>query len=328
MGEGEPALPPGASSEPRRPPDLGAVKRALRPLMVTLALCFVAYAAYDLAERWDTRGVSLRWGPLLASLLPIVLAAFAQAVAWVWLVDHLAGRRVPRAAAIALYLDSQMARYTPGKVGLPLVRIAGAGTLGVKGVLIASSVGIEHISWLAVGGALGFGSVAAWSSGGSGLMEVMGLGALVLTGVFAVVVVLLLGVDRRRLPRALTRLTGEGGQGPLLPLRVPLMHAVNWCCWGVHGVLLAQSVGAAWPAARAGFGVLILAPLAGFLALVAPAGAGVREAVLSVGLAPAVGAASAVVTAVTARVASLVADVGTWIIARAVLARVRRPPAP
>ena len=54
---------------------------------------------------------------------------------------------------------------------------------------------------------------------------------------------------------------------------------------------------------------LILLPEA---ALAAPAGVGVREAILSISLAPAVGSAPALAIAVASRAASLVADVIAW----------------
>jgi glycosyltransferase 2 family protein len=309
---------PGAAP---RAPDLAGLKRALRPLLVSVALGFVAYAAWDLSGKWDARDVRLAAWPLALSLVPIAGAALAQALAWIWLIEDLAGKAVPRRPALALYLDSQMARYTPGKVGLPLVRMAGAPQLGVSATLIASSIGIEHLSWLAVGGSLGFASFSWWNHAGPGLAALFGSGALVLTVVFVIVVLALLAIDRRHLPRALTKLTGEGGRGPLLRPRVPFAHVMHWTCWGLHGALLARGVGAEGAAAFGGFSILILAPIAGFLALVAPAGAGVREAVMSVGLAPVVGAAPALVAAVAARIASLVVDLLTWISARLLLRR-------
>ncbi len=70
-------------------------------------------------------------------------------------------------------------------------------------------------------------------------------------------------------------------------------------------------------------GLYALAWCAGFLAFVAPAGAGVREAVLVVGLAPFVPAGGALVVALLSRVVATLAD--AILAAAAVLtARVRR----
>ena len=63
-------------------------------------------------------------------------------------------------------------------------------------------------------------------------------------------------------------------------------------------------------------GLCILGPVLGFVALAAPAGVGVREAVVAAGLAPIVGSAPALTLAVVSRVASLLADVGAWLVLR------------
>lgn len=324
-GEGTPPPPEGgaAGSASARLDGVARVRAALRPVLLVVALSFVLVAGWDLSRRWDASRVQLRWGWLALSLAPIAVATLAQAWAWVLLLEHMAGRRVPRRPAIALYLDSQMARYTPGKVGLPLVRISGAPLLGVPGTVVASSIAVEQFSWIAVGGTLGFATLGA-AGPGEGPVALLGRGAVPLGALCVAATLALSFVDRSRWPAFVRRLAGEGGTGPLLPLTVPLVHLLHWTAWGAHGVCLCLGFGTSWVAASAGFGPLVLAPLAGFLALVAPAGAGVREAVLSVGLSPTVGAASALVAAVVARVASLVADVSTWIVARSLLARERR----
>jgi uncharacterized membrane protein YbhN (UPF0104 family) len=60
----------------------------------------------------------------------------------------------------------------------------------------------------------------------------------------------------------------------------------------------------------------VLASVAGFVVLAAPAGLGVREAALIAGLAPSIGAAAAVGAAVFSRVLWLVTELSTWILTR------------
>src|SRR5690606_32263402 len=103
----------------------------------------------DLVQRWEPAELTIE--PLWVSLalLAALAAPLIQAWGWIGLIEHLSGRRVPKAAALELYLDSQLARYTPGKVGLPAVRMAGAEKLGVSARLVGTSIFVELLSWLA-----------------------------------------------------------------------------------------------------------------------------------------------------------------------------------
>jgi uncharacterized membrane protein YbhN (UPF0104 family) len=64
-------------------------------------------------------------------------------------------------------------------------------------------------------------------------------------------------------------------------------------------------------------GFYVLASVAGFVVLAAPAGLGVREAVLVSGLSPSIGSAAALGAAVFSRVLWLVAEIVTWVLTRA-----------
>ena len=119
---------------------------------MAIALLFVAYSAWDLAHRWQKTKVTLDLPWALASILPLGLGCLIQGRGWIALIERMTFHRVPRGAALSLYMDSQLARYTPGMVGLPFVRMAGAARLGVSAVSVGSSVGLEMLSWTAVGG--------------------------------------------------------------------------------------------------------------------------------------------------------------------------------
>jgi uncharacterized membrane protein YbhN (UPF0104 family) len=62
-------------------------------------------------------------------------------------------------------------------------------------------------------------------------------------------------------------------------------------------------------------GLYTLGPVVGFLAVAAPAGIGVREAIVSIGLAAQLGPAPALAAAVLSRGISLLADVLAWSVA-------------
>jgi hypothetical protein len=276
-----------------------------------VALGFVLYSAWDLSHRWQKTRVSLDLPWALASILPLALGCLIQGRGWIALIERMTARTVPRGPALSLYMDSQLARYTPGMVGLPVVRMAGAARLGVPSVAVGSSVGLEMLSWTAVGGALGFASLFALPPA-SGLTALLGAWAVPLVLGFAALVVALSFVDRARLPAFAVRISKVSGTGPLVPLSLPLAHVLYWATWAAHGFLLTRAFGAAPSIALSTSGLYALATVGGFVALAAPAGVGVREAILSLSLAPALGSAPALGVAVASRAASLCADIIVW----------------
>lgn len=299
------------------PGGLAALRRKLMPLLGLVAALFVVAAALELARRWDDRAVRVDAPRVALALVPALLAVAAQGLAWIRLVERMAGRRVPSLAALVLYLDSQLGRYVPGKVGVLLVRMAGADRLGAPAGLVGASVGVELVSWLGVGGTLGAAAMALALRDARGVAGALGDGAAAAALLLLAATLALLVVDRARLPRRLASLF-EAGEGPLLPWEVPALHLVHWALVGAHGALLVWAAGASPGDVAAGVPAFIVAPIVGFLALVAPAGAGVREAVMALVLAPALGSAGALAVALLARACALASDVGVWGIARAI----------
>lgn len=301
-----------SAAPPEQPPKAGLRKR-LGPLFIGVAFLFVAYSAWDLAHKWQHAKVSLDLPWALASVLPLMFGCLAQGRGWIALIERMTALRVPRGPALSLYMDSQLARYTPGMVGLPFVRMAGAARLGVPAVTVGSSVGLEMLSWTAVGGGIGFASLFFLPTR-SGLTALLGAWAVPIVLAFTAIVIALTGVDRARLPAFVLRVLKVPGRGPLVPFALLLAHALYWSSWAAHGFLLTRAFGAAPGIALASCGLFALATVGGFVALAAPAGVGVREAILSVSLAPAVGAAPALAIAVASRAASLTADVVAWLV--------------
>lgn len=305
--------PPEAVSSAEVARGAARLKRALRPLMALVALGFIAWAARDLVRSWHGGHVEIAWSLVAASLVPVAASGLVLAFSWKLLLERMTGTKIAAAPAVALHAESQLARYVPGKVGLPVVRMAGAQGIGAPARAVGSSILIEILSFLAVGGVTGLGLLALFSHETTGVAARVGRVAPALLLAFALGTLLLVSVDRRRFPAAWVSGLGLGGAGPLVPARLPLLHVVYWLGWAGHGVLLVLAVGGDLAVGLAGSGLFVIAPIVGFLALAAPAGAGVREAVLSIGLAPALGAPQAVVVIVASRAVTLLADVLLWL---------------
>jgi glycosyltransferase 2 family protein len=291
------------------------LKRWVRPVLGLVAAAFVVATAYNLVLSWENARVEIFPGLALVASVPLVASAVVQGIGWIALVERMADKRTPRLGALSLYLASQLARYTPGKVGLPLVRMAGAPRIGLARGLVGVSVFVESLSWTATGLVFGFGLLAIVpSNGDSG--EFLERFSWPLVGVSMTGALLLLVVDRTRYPAALRRIFAGDGRGPLVPVRLPAIQLGYWALVAAHGYLLSAALGAPSAAAASAMGFYVLASVAGFVVLAAPAGLGVREAVLIAGLAPSIGAAAAVGAAVFSRVLWLVTELVTWVLTR------------
>ncbi|HEY8943084.1 MAG TPA: hypothetical protein VIM73_02430, partial [Polyangiaceae bacterium] len=251
------------------------------------------------------------------ALAPLLFGNFAQAAGWIVLVERMAAKAVPRPPAVSLYLDSQLARYAPGKVGLPLVRMEGAPRLGLTRGLVGVSVIIESLSWPATGAVVAFFLLSVLDTPREGLGALSGPWDLPILVAALAGVVVLVAVDRRRVPKKLLSLLSLQGTGPLTPFALPLGQLAFWIGWVVHGYVLALALGATPAGALSVVAFVPLANVLGFMALAAPAGVGVREAVLIYGLAPVLGGPGALAFAVLSRVLSLISDVTVWLGARA-----------
>lgn len=305
--------------------NLARIRLIARVILGVASAVFVVVACYKLSRRWESGKVDVSVPWLLASALPIVLGTFILALSWKWLMERMVGRQLPLRACLTLHFESQMARYTPGKVGIPLVRMAGAEQLGVPAAVAGYSVLTESISMVAVGGVVGFALLLAVNGGAAGMTKAFGTLGVLGLAVFVLVTLVLVFVDRRQLPAVVVKLMKADGAGALVPRRGPLGHAAYWLMWATHGYLAARAVGIGSAHAVAGGGLYVLSAIAGILALATPSGIGVREAVLSMGLAPLVGPAPAVATAIVSRAVSLVVDCSVWAFGRLVLSGAGRP---
>jgi hypothetical protein len=290
--------------------------RALRLVMALLAFAFVSWSLYGLVKRWDGAALSIDWTLVAIGSIPLAIGVALQAVVWAHFARRLTGKPLPFGPAVALYMESMLARYLPGKVGLVVVRVAGGPSIGMAGKLVAVSILLEMLSFTAVGGLIGSLAVAV-SPNREAVVGVLGDWVWVLVAGFTLSLVVLLVLDRRHLPQRVREILGvEGTTGVLLPWWLPVAHVGYWGTWVVHGYLTTLAVGAPSGLALAASGLYALAVLAGFLALVAPAGAGVREAVISLALTPVAGASAALAAVVISRIGSVIMDVVVWVCSR------------
>lgn len=288
------------------------LKAVLRPIMGILAVIFVAAAIWDLKRRWQPGAVDIDYAMAAWSMLPLAVGCVLLGLGWVWLVSRMSGVKVPVLPGMALHLESQAARYTPGKVGLPLVRMLGASKLGTTSRIAGSSVFIEVLCFVATGGVTGL--IVLLLSGDmlKRVAEALGVVGILVLGGFVVVLAVLLLLDRRYLPNKLRDLLQLDGTGPLVPPALPFIHAAYWLTWAAHGYFTSRSVHASVDVSVASMGFYVLAPVMGFLALAAPGGLGVREAVLSIALSAATGPAAALYAALLSRGTSVIVDFGVW----------------
>jgi glycosyltransferase 2 family protein len=324
-------LPPVGPAKPA-----GRWGRWLRIGVRLLVAISVVLVARDLLGRFDAAQVYIDPWWFIVAFAPGVVAVLLQAFAWRRLMMQLAGGTVPLLEAVVVYLDGQMARYTPGKIGLLAVRVAAAPRLGVSPRLMLGSLLIEVLSWAGTGLLVGLSTLAStslalptgarvWGAAAGDLQAV----ALVLALLALIGLVGLCAIPRARFPdRLVVWLTSADGVSrptePLVPTDLPLWHSLHWLCWAVSGGVLVLGLGA--PIEVAGFagGVLCLAVVLSFLAVVVPAGAGVREVVISVLTAPVLGASAALVFGLTARAVTLGADVACWALSHLVRWRARQ----
>ena len=231
----------------------------------------------------DWRGIAVASALVGASYAVLILTWRATVRAW--------GEALPAPAAARIWLVSNLGRYVPGKVwqiGAMGVMAQEAGVSSVAAVGSALVVSLVHVI-------VGFGVVAA-----TGLPL---LRSLVPSGT-PLLPVLLFGIaSTLSMPWLLpwvaalaTRVTGRAIAVPRLPARAVWVaaagSAAGWLLFGLAFHRLgAALLGHATGDAATSIAVFTLSYLAGFLALIAPGGLGVREVVMA-GLLTATGLAS------------------------------------
>lgn len=289
----------------------------MRRITQLTAFGFVCWAAWLIHQQWTGLPTNISVLGIVLAGLSLVAGNFILGFAWCQILSDLSNIRLPQRWLMRVFLASNLGRYMPGKVALPAIRLGALGELGMAPAVVGTSIGLELVSWACTCGVVAFG-LLSWAAP-QGLAATVGAEiqlpswmppALLL--MFLATVGLLLRVDQDRLPQRLRKLLGLTESGPLLKPRVLVLHLAYWASWWLHGVLLLRGLGDNIYAVAPAF---VLAPVIGFLALIAPAGAGVREALVIALATPVIGLSHAVAVSLLSRTLSLAADVGAWLLA-------------
>jgi len=291
---------------------------------------FLGALAWSLASQWPSVGPLLRHvsSPAVGGALAVVLAGiFATFRCWRTILADLGGE-LPLAAGFRVFFLGQLGKYVPGSVWPVMAqmelgrdhqvpeRASGAAV----GVFLLVVVGTGLLVTAAVVPLLGADAVGAfwW------LLAMLPLALLAIS------------------PPVLNRLLGLGlrlARRPPLPSALSaarLLRAAGWslAAWLAYGVqiwILAVQlgVGASPQLLVCATGAFAAAWCAGFVLLVAPAGAGVREAALIVLLGGVMARPEATVVAVLSRLLFVVGDLAWGAVALLVgRRRVSRVPLP
>lgn len=243
---------------------------------------------------------------LTGSALLVVLALGAQMLSWRALFAASPAEHLPRRVAARIYFLGQLGKYVPGSIWA-VVAQAELGKDHRVSRSQSAMVAIGALVVLTVTGAvigaagLAIGSADTLRTYWWALLAIPG-GALLLWP----------SVLNRLVAHALRR-AGRKGAPPAFTGRglacSTAWAVVMWIVFGAHAWLLAIDLGASsWPDAATVVGAFALAWVAGFLVVVAPAGAGPREAALVLGLAPVMPAPQALALALVSRGLMVVGD--------------------
>ena len=278
-------------------PTVTQSSRTIWLLQGVLALAVIVFVWRSAARHWDEFrslefAVQLRPGWIALAGAVVLLTYGLLVAAWRAVIGGW-GERLAYRPAVRIWTVSNLGRYLPGKVW----SVAGLAVLAQREGVAA---------WAAVGAAVAMQAIAVGSGVAVAAATVPGTlsapGALVAAAVAAATIAAL------AMPRVVAlvgRITRRPDLRPL-PVRAVVLAGtvttVSWLAYGVgfwclaRGTLGNTSLGMA-PA----IGVFAAGYITGLLALFAPGGVGVREAVFIALLAPSVGSGGAIVLGVASR---------------------------
>ena len=281
-------------------------KNLVRGAFLALAAVLLVVA---LVREGDAVGDALgRLTPvrLAVSTIAVGVGLLAQMLSWRSLFDGSAAAALPVRAMARVYFVGQLGKYVPGSVWAVIAQAELARrhrvTRAQSAAVALGALAVLSVTGGVVGAtALAIGSREAVATYWWALVAVpVGIG-LLWPPVFNRLVAL--GMRASRLAGAVPELTARG-----------LARAVGWALamwlsFALHAWSLAVDLGARGPADAAVVGgAFALAWVVGFLVVLAPAGAGPREAAFVVALSPVLGTAEALVLALVSRVLMILGD--------------------
>ncbi len=289
--------------------------KAFARLGVLLSLCSIVAVVWFTWHNWNSLP-QLSWTPdlafhLLAAVLVFSLAPLTGAAAWFLLLRG-SRERISLRAATSIYLVSQFAKYVPGNIGHHIGRLmlskeigvgitTAVGTMVAESVLIVFSGSIWVVVWLLLAGAR--------SDNVPALADLPR--TIVIAALPALIALLTIRLLKRR-PRWLSRLLGD--QEIALPSSGSLAGCLGlttsgFLFTGISTQIVASALTDATKISLLHFcGLFALVWISGFVTPGAPAGAGVREAILLVGFRPYFGGPMALTITLILRAVSVSSD--------------------
>ncbi|NMH64855.1 lysylphosphatidylglycerol synthase transmembrane domain-containing protein [Shewanella salipaludis] len=299
-------------------------------LVLLTSLFFVKYAL----DNWSLIAGSLIYADTLPSVLAglfCYLNAFLiSAIAWHLLLRAVgASPRLP--GVLTALLLSQFAKYLPGNVGQHISRAVLAHKMGLTNASIAVTMVLEILLVILAAG--GTGLLALWLNNSlllSSLPQVAAPGKIALLCLLPLALLAGLWLAKSF---GLKRLTARFGITSVSLPRPPcllacyLLYSVNFLIMGLILYLLMAAFGGG-PATDFWLltGVFSLAWIAGFITPGAPAGIGLREAVLVATLDPLYGSAMALSLAIALRLITTSGDGLGFLIGMALRQWLKRNP--
>jgi len=252
-----------------------------------MALCGVLLVAASLYYLWaglspwlrnpDWRALSPRWGPLAAALLAFSICPLLRGIMW-WQLLSALGIRAPLPECLLTQARANLIKYVPGGFWepagkaylsgrtLPERAAAGVAALLDLGAMVATGLAAALVTVPARGDMLSLTPAVRW-----------GLLVLIIAGLLATPWAL--GALVRRAPARWR--PASSAVGPRRYYLAVLVMLTHWVLAGVGFALLAASLGGEGVGVPFGIYALAVSATAGLLVIVAPAGVGVREALLT-----------------------------------------------
>jgi glycosyltransferase 2 family protein len=295
------------------PPAAGAPPRPRSRAMMLLRYGFVAAVVVALAVLlWQQRDevrlalASISPGLVVVSLLLGVVGASLPGLVWRDLLASQGYRTTP-VAGLRVFFIAQLGKYLPGGIWNLVAQVDMARDLRIPARQSATatflSVALSVIAALLVAGVtLPFAIPGLVGEFWWAFLAVPALVVLLLPPVVAWWSGLAFRILRR--PGSAVHLTWA------VLVRATALLLLSWVAMGLHLGALVQGLGGSGASLwLMSIGVFSLAWVAGFLVLIAPAGAGVREAALVLGFAAVLPAGAVLTVALLSRVLLVVADV-------------------
>lgn len=297
-------------------------RRLWSALRVGLSVLAVVLLALALARRWsEVRGqldqFSLGWSALA---LGFVLAGLgANAMTWRSLLDDL-GSPLPRAAAGRIFLLGQLGKYLPGSVWPVVAQMELGRRYDVPRRRSGATSVVAIVLGVTVGAVLAAATLAVASR------DLTSHYWLLLLGLPVGLALLWPPFLSALVDRGLRLIRREPLEHPLSfggVARAVAWSLLSWVLLGLHVWALGRDLQAVRPVLVLSIGAFAAAWTIGFLVLVAPAGVGVREAVLVLVLGDALPPGQLLLLVLVSRLLMTVGDVLWAAVALVVTGRTR-----